>query len=135
MTICDLSRETGFPDVISSFHCDSTLFKSPLFLKFRVLDLVLSHQQRRYRCWVKDLRYFWRNGKLRIIAFWFITTTTAVVSVIAVSLDFLKWDSMNKNLPSSNEVSRSFLASFIIVCDLVIIMQVRPHFLGTFRGR
>ena len=48
---------------------------------------------------------------------------TAVVATGIIS-DFVRWDSLNRDFVSTNELSRAFLASFILVMDLLIVMQV-----------
>jgi len=48
---------------------------------------------------------------------------TIVVST-AVSTDYVNWDKLNRDFVASNEISRAFLASFILVMDLMIVMQV-----------
>lgn len=49
---------------------------------------------------------------------------TAVVATGIIS-DFVNWDTLNRDFVSTNELSRAFLASFILVMDLLIVMQVR----------
>ena len=49
---------------------------------------------------------------------------TIVVST-AISTDYVNWDRLNRNFVATNELSRAFLASFILVMDLLIVMQVR----------
>lgn len=48
---------------------------------------------------------------------------TIVVST-AISTDYVNWDKLNRDFVASNELSRAFLASFILVMDLMIVMQV-----------
>ena len=48
---------------------------------------------------------------------------TIVVST-AISTDYVNWDRINRDFVASNEVARAFLASFILVMDLMIVMQV-----------
>ncbi|MEE6480799.1 hypothetical protein FKM82_012674 [Ascaphus truei] len=56
--------------------------------------------------------------------------TSAVVLVITT--DWISWDKLNRGFLPSDEVSRAFLASFILVFDLLIVMQdwEFPHFMG-----
>lgn len=49
---------------------------------------------------------------------------TIVVST-AISTDYVNWDRLNRDFVATNELSRAFLASFILVMDLLIVMQVR----------
>lgn len=48
---------------------------------------------------------------------------TIVVST-AISMDYVNWDRINRDFVASNELARAFLASFILVMDLMIVMQV-----------
>ena len=43
---------------------------------------------------------------------------------ISCVLDWINWDTLNAYFVATNEASRSFLASFILVMDLLIVMQV-----------
>uniref|UniRef100_A0A8C1TEU7 Transmembrane protein 117 n=1 Tax=Cyprinus carpio TaxID=7962 RepID=A0A8C1TEU7_CYPCA len=66
----------------------------------------------------------------------FVTATVLVsltsVVVLVISTDWISWDNLNRGFLPSHEVSRAFLASFILVFDLLIIMQdwEFPHFMG-----
>ncbi len=46
------------------------------------------------------------------------------MSIFASISDWIKWDAMTSYFASTNEAARSFLASFILVMDLTIVMQV-----------
>lgn len=48
---------------------------------------------------------------------------TSVV-LLVISTDWISWDNLNRGFLPSDEVSRAFLASFILVFDLLIVMQV-----------
>lgn len=48
---------------------------------------------------------------------------TSVV-VLVITTDWISWDKLNRGFLPSDEVSRAFLASFILVFDLLIVMQV-----------
>ena len=48
---------------------------------------------------------------------------TAIVAT-GITTDFIKWDKLNRDFVTTNELSRAFLASFILICDLMIVMQV-----------
>ncbi|KAG7277236.1 hypothetical protein CRUP_015284 [Coryphaenoides rupestris] len=52
--------------------------------------------------------------------------------VLVISTDWISWDNLNRGFLPSDEVSRAFLASFILVFDLLIVMQdwEFPHFMG-----
>uniref|UniRef100_A0A672SJF7 Transmembrane protein 117 n=1 Tax=Sinocyclocheilus grahami TaxID=75366 RepID=A0A672SJF7_SINGR len=77
--------------------------------------------------------------KMAAVGTWmgdFVTATvlfslTSVV-VLVISTDWIRWDNLNRGFLPSDEVSRAFLASFILVFDLLIIMQdwEFPHFMG-----
>ncbi|KAJ7400299.1 Transmembrane protein 117 [Pitangus sulphuratus] len=58
-------------------------------------------------------------------------TLTSVV-VLVITTDWISWDKLNRGFLPSDEVSRAFLASFILVFDLLIVMQdwEFPHFMG-----
>ena len=47
-----------------------------------------------------------------------------IVVITAISTDYVNWDRLNRDFVASNELSRAFLASFILVMDLMIVMQV-----------
>lgn len=49
---------------------------------------------------------------------------TIVVST-AISTDYVNWDRLNRDFVATNELSRAFLTSFILVMDLLVVMQVR----------
>ncbi|RLW06507.1 hypothetical protein DV515_00004445 [Chloebia gouldiae] len=51
-------------------------------------------------------------------------TLTSVV-VLVITTDWISWDKLNRGFLPSDEVSRAFLASFILVFDLLIVMQVQ----------
>ena len=48
----------------------------------------------------------------------------SVVVASAITTDYLNWDEISKDFMPTNEVSRAYLASFILVMDLMIVMQV-----------
>ena len=78
-----------------------------------------------YAHWAPGLRRFWKKGLNRVYAFWFVFVTMTIVVSTAVSTDYLNWDRLNRDFVATNELSRAFLASFILVMDLLIVMQVR----------
>lgn len=57
-------------------------------------------------------------------AFWFVFVSMTIVVSTAISTDYVNWDKLNRDFVASNEISRAFLASFILVMDLMIVMQV-----------
>ena len=57
--------------------------------------------------------------------FWFVAFGMSAVVATAISTDYLDWDRISRDFMPTNELSRAFLASFILVMDLLIVMQVR----------
>jgi len=48
----------------------------------------------------------------------------SVVVATAITTDYLNWDEISSDFMPTNEISRAYLASFILVMDLLIVMQV-----------
>ncbi|XP_012662939.1 transmembrane protein 117 isoform X4 [Otolemur garnettii] len=86
-----------------------------------VTDMML--QDKPYPDWGKSARAFWKKGKVRIILFWTVLFTLSSVVVLVITTDWISWDKLNRGFLPSDEVSRAFLASFILVFDLLIVMQ------------
>ncbi|KAG5845136.1 hypothetical protein ANANG_G00135640 [Anguilla anguilla] len=95
-----------------------------------VTDMML--QDKLYPCWGKAARRFWKQGNNRIVLFWTVLISLTSVVVLIISTDWISWDNLNRGFLPSDEVSRAFLASFILVFDLLIVMQdwEFPHFMG-----
>ncbi|XP_073508139.1 transmembrane protein 117 [Phyllobates terribilis] len=95
-----------------------------------VTDMMLQDNQ--YPDWGKSARAFWRRGNIRIILFWTVLFSLTSVVVLVITTDWISWDKLNRGFLPSDEVSRAFLASFILVFDLLIVMQdwEFPHFMG-----
>nr|XP_033815318.1 transmembrane protein 117 isoform X1 [Geotrypetes seraphini]XP_033815319.1 transmembrane protein 117 isoform X1 [Geotrypetes seraphini] len=95
-----------------------------------VTDMML--QDKPYPDWGKCARAFWKKGHTRIILFWAVLFTLTSVVVLVITTDWISWDKLNRGFLPSDEVSRAFLASFILVFDLLIVMQdwEFPHFMG-----
>ncbi|XP_043404849.1 transmembrane protein 117 isoform X2 [Chelonia mydas] len=95
-----------------------------------VTDMML--QDKPYPDWGKSARAFWKKGNVRIILFWTVLFTLTSAVVLVITTDWISWDKLNRGFLPSDEVSRAFLASFILVFDLLIIMQdwEFPHFMG-----
>ncbi|XP_044241453.1 transmembrane protein 117 isoform X2 [Ursus arctos] len=95
-----------------------------------VTDMML--QDKPYPDWGKSARAFWKKGNVRIILFWTVLFTLTSVVVLVITTDWISWDKLNRGFLPSDEVSRAFLASFILVFDLLIVMQdwEFPHFMG-----
>ncbi|XP_075583690.1 LOW QUALITY PROTEIN: transmembrane protein 117 [Pelecanus crispus] len=86
-----------------------------------VTDMML--QDKPYPDWGKSARAFWKKGNIRIILFWTVLFTLTSVVVLVITTDWISWDKLNRGFLPSDEVSRAFLASFILVFDLLIVMQ------------
>ncbi|XP_019790143.2 transmembrane protein 117 isoform X7 [Tursiops truncatus] len=86
-----------------------------------VTDMML--QDKPYPDWGKSARAFWKKGNVRIILFWTVLFTLTSVVVLVITTDWISWDKLNRGFLPSDEVSRAFLASFILVFDLLIVMQ------------
>ncbi|CAD7672242.1 unnamed protein product [Nyctereutes procyonoides] len=99
-------------------------------LLLQVTDMML--QDKPYPDWGKSARAFWKKGNVRIILFWTVLFTLTSVVVLVITTDWISWDKLNRGFLPSDEVSRAFLASFILVFDLLIVMQdwEFPHFMG-----
>ncbi|KAK1169160.1 transmembrane protein 117-like [Acipenser oxyrinchus oxyrinchus] len=95
-----------------------------------VTDMML--QDKLYPDWGKAARTFWKRGNNRIVLFWTVLFSLTSVVVLVISTDWISWDHLNRGFLPSDEVSRAFLASFILVFDLLIVMQdwEFPHFMG-----
>nr|XP_020478193.1 transmembrane protein 117 isoform X1 [Monopterus albus] len=95
-----------------------------------VTDMMLQDQH--YPDWGKAARRFWKQGNNRIVLFWTVLISLTSVVVLVISTDWISWDNLNRGFLPSDEVSRAFLASFILVFDLLIVMQdwEFPQFMG-----
>ncbi|XP_036432183.1 transmembrane protein 117 isoform X1 [Colossoma macropomum] len=95
-----------------------------------VTDMML--QDTLYPDWGQTARRFWKQGNNRIVLFWTVLISLTSVVVLVISTDWISWDNLNRGFLPSDEVSRAFLASFILVFDLLIVMQdwEFPHFMG-----
>ncbi|XP_076863276.1 transmembrane protein 117 isoform X2 [Brachyhypopomus gauderio] len=95
-----------------------------------VTDMML--QDSLYPDWGRAARHFWKKGNNRIVLFWTVLIFLTSVVVLVISTDWISWDNLNRGFLPSDEVSRAFLASFILVFDLLIVMQdwEFPHFMG-----
>ena len=90
----------------------------------QVTDVML--QEKLYPHWAKLPRKWWNGNKgwNRIVLFWVMVVTMSTLVISVISTDVISWDRLNRDFMPTNEVSRSFLASFILVMDLLIVMQV-----------
>ena len=82
-------------------------------------------QERLYPNWAPQLRVWWNAGWRRIVLFWVTVVLTSGIFILVITTDWINWDEMNHDFMPTNEVSRAFLASFILVMDLLIVMQVK----------
>lgn len=100
------------------------------FTAWMVTDMML--QEKLYPTWARRVRVWWNTKYNRIILFWVIVILTSFIVIFVIATDYINWDSLNRDFLHSNELSRAFLASFILVMDIVIVMQDWdfPHFIS-----
>ncbi|KAK8739321.1 hypothetical protein OTU49_003576 [Cherax quadricarinatus] len=97
-----------------------------------VTDMML--QDNLYPHWATGFRRLYRLSNVpRILIFWCGSIVVAVIVIFLIVSDYISWDKLNKGFVETTEVSRAFLASFILVMDLLIVMQDWdfPHFTST----
>ncbi|XP_050693016.1 transmembrane protein 117-like isoform X2 [Eriocheir sinensis] len=97
-----------------------------------VTDMML--QDNLYPNWAPEFRRLYRISNVpRILIFWFSYIVVAIVVIFLIVSDYISWDELNKGFVETTELSRAFLASFILVMDLLIVMQDWdfPHFTST----
>lgn len=100
------------------------------FTAWMVTDIML--QEKLYPYWAKVPRRWWNTRFNRIIVFWVAVVVSSFTVIFVIATDYINWDKLNRDFLHSNEMSRSLLASFILVLDVVIVMQDWdfPHFVG-----
>ncbi|CAL1540115.1 unnamed protein product [Lymnaea stagnalis] len=100
------------------------------FTAWMVTDIML--QEKLYPYWAKGPRRWWNTKFNRIIVFWIAVVVSSFTVIFVIATDYINWDKLNRDFLHSNEMSRSLLASFILVLDVVIVMQDWdfPHFVG-----
>ncbi|KAK3103381.1 hypothetical protein FSP39_018842 [Pinctada imbricata] len=100
------------------------------FTAWMVTDMML--QERLYPHWAMPVRRWWNRGYNRIILFWLVTSLASIVVIFVIATDYIQWDKLNRDFLHSNEVSRAFLASFILCMDILIVLQDWdfPHFIS-----
>ncbi|XP_053384334.1 transmembrane protein 117-like isoform X2 [Mercenaria mercenaria] len=100
------------------------------FTAWMVTDIML--QEKLYPGWARPVRTWWKRGWNRIILFWIVVAITSFVVIFVIATDYIQWDKLNRDFLPTNEVSRAFLASFILVMDFLIVMQDWdfPHFMS-----
>jgi hypothetical protein len=94
-----------------------------------ITDIML--QDNLYPEWARHLRSFWhKHSTIRIFVFWSGALVIAALVITLIVTDKISWDHLNKDFVASSELSRAFLASSILVMDLLIVMQDWdfPHF-------
>ncbi|XP_064113173.1 transmembrane protein 117-like isoform X2 [Macrobrachium nipponense] len=97
-----------------------------------VTDMML--QDNLYPHWATGFRRLYRLSNVpRILIFWCGSIVVAIVVIFLIVSDYISWDQLNKGFVETTELSRAFLASFILVMDLLIVMQDWdfPHFTST----
>ncbi|XP_059178356.1 transmembrane protein 117-like [Physella acuta] len=101
------------------------------FTAWMVTDIML--QEKLYPHWGICLRRWWNKGYNRIIVFWIVVPSCSTLVILNIYTEYILWDSINGYLPHTDEMSRSYLASFILVLDVTIAMQDWdfPHFVGS----
>ena len=115
MQLCFLCNETN--------SAVFNLLKIPL--EGQTFNLVLeTFQDKLYPHWNVWLRKIWKTGWTRIYMFWIVLIVATAIVATGIITDFVRWDTLNRDFVSTNELSRAFLASFILVMDLLIVMQV-----------
>ncbi|CAG2177658.1 unnamed protein product, partial [Oppiella nova] len=99
------------------------------FTAWMITDMML--QDNLYPGWAQTLRSFWhKHTTTRICVFWTGALVIAALVITLIVTDKISWDNLNKDFIASTELSRAFLASSILVMDLLIVMQDWdfPHF-------
>lgn len=94
-----------------------------------ITDMML--QDNLYPWWGKLMRRFWhKHTTTRIVVFWAGAIVIASTVVTIILSDAIVWDSLIGCYFSTTELSRAFLASAILVMDLLIVIQDWdfPHF-------
>ncbi|KAA0190175.1 hypothetical protein HAZT_HAZT009056, partial [Hyalella azteca] len=97
-----------------------------------VTDMML--QDRLYPHWGTKFRRLYNLSNVpRILIFWVGSIVVSVVVIFLIVSDYISWDKLNQGFVETTELSRAFLASFILVMDLLIVMQDWdfPHFTST----
>ncbi|KAH9420693.1 hypothetical protein DERP_001124 [Dermatophagoides pteronyssinus] len=99
------------------------------FTAWMITDMML--QDNLYPKWAIGLREFWyKHANIRILVFWSGSLVIAASVITIILTEVICWDCITYGLFSTTEFSRAFLASAILVMDLLIVMQDWdfPHF-------
>ncbi|KAH8025874.1 hypothetical protein HPB51_013579 [Rhipicephalus microplus] len=87
-------------------------------------DFLTAWMDELYPSWAPALRAFWQShGRTRIFVFWSVSLLLSAVVISLIVSDHISWDYLNREFVATTELSRAFLASFILVMDLLIVMQ------------
>ncbi|KAG8306024.1 hypothetical protein J6590_056699 [Homalodisca vitripennis] len=119
-----------YASVMKTAACGTWL--GDLITALMVTDVML--QDNLYPEWAPLFRRLWRRSNIpRILIFWVGSVLATAVVVTLIVSDYISWDKLNRDFYASTELSRAFLASFILVMDLLIMMQDWdfPHFTTT----
>ena len=73
---------------------------------------------------MRPVRVWWNQGYNRVVMFWLVSFTMTSIVIVVIATEAVDWDKTNNGFVSTNELSRSFLASAILIFDLLIVMQV-----------
>ena len=88
-----------------------------------ITDMML--QDNLYPDWAPWLRRFWhKHSNIRIVIFWSGALVIAAFVITIILSDLICWDSLTYGLFATNETNRAYLASCILLMDLLIVMQV-----------
>ncbi|RZF38547.1 hypothetical protein LSTR_LSTR006142 [Laodelphax striatellus] len=119
-----------YASVMKTAACGTWL--GDLITALMVTDVML--QDNLYPEWAPACRRLWRRSNLpRILIFWVVAVIATGIVVTLILSDYISWDRLNRDFVASTELSRAFLASFILVMDILIMMQDWdfPHFTTT----
>ncbi|XP_076069426.1 transmembrane protein 117-like isoform X2 [Oratosquilla oratoria] len=103
-----------------------------LITALMVTDMML--QDNLYPHWAAGFRRLWRLSNVpRILIFWIGSIIVTGIVIFLIVSNYISWDELNKGFVETTELSRAFLASFILFMDLLIVMQDWdfPHFTST----
>nr|CAD7427530.1 unnamed protein product [Timema monikensis] len=130
VTSASISCPVCHGSVMKAAACGTWL--GDLITALMVTDMML--QDNLYPHWATRFRQLWRQSNVpRILIFWVGSVLATAVVVTLIVSDWISWDRLNRDFVATTELSRAFLASFILVMDLLIVMQDWdfPHFTTT----
>lgn len=83
-------------------------------------------QDNLYPSCFKIVRAIWhKHFNLRILVFWTGAIIIATLVINIILTDVICWESLSQGVFTTTEFTRALIASLILVCDLLIVMQVR----------